>query len=393
MAGYLHGVETIEIDDGIRPIQTVRSSVIGLIGTAPDADADKFPLNMPVLIPGRQRDVIDLGATGTLKNACDGIFDQGVAPFIVIVRVAEGVDEDATLLNMIGDAADFSGVHAFKAAESIVKVTPRILCAPGFTHQRPGAAANPVIAEILGLADILRAVVIADAPGASTAAAIAYRQDFDSARLYIVAPGVKVFRGAGVVVEPASARVAGLIVRRDKDKGFWWSPSNQPLGGVVGIERPIDFALNNGATESNLLNENGVASVIHHNGYRLWGNKSAATDPIWQFLTVRRTADLVYDSVERSMLWAMDRPLSQQLVEDVGNSVNAYLRNLTQRGALLGGRAWLDPEINTPADLKAGKLSIDFDLEPPAPLDRLTFRARRNDGYYEELVNAVSLAA
>lgn len=60
---------------------------------------------------------------------------------------------------------------------------------------------------------------------------------------------------------------------------------------------------------------------------------------------------------------------------------------------LLGGRAWLDPEINTPAELKAGKLSIDFDLEPPAPLDRLTFRARRNDGYYEELVNAVSLAA
>ena len=36
---FLHGVEVVELDDGIRPIRTVKSSVIGLIGTAPDADA------------------------------------------------------------------------------------------------------------------------------------------------------------------------------------------------------------------------------------------------------------------------------------------------------------------------------------------------------------------
>jgi hypothetical protein len=37
MAGttFLHGVEVIEIDGGSRPIQTVRSAVIGLVGTAP----------------------------------------------------------------------------------------------------------------------------------------------------------------------------------------------------------------------------------------------------------------------------------------------------------------------------------------------------------------------
>lgn len=47
---FLHGVEVVEIDSGPRPIQTVRSSVIGLIGTAPNADAAKFPINTPVLI-------------------------------------------------------------------------------------------------------------------------------------------------------------------------------------------------------------------------------------------------------------------------------------------------------------------------------------------------------
>ena len=40
---FLHGVEVIEIDAGPRPIQTVKSSVIGIVGTAPDADPDAFP--------------------------------------------------------------------------------------------------------------------------------------------------------------------------------------------------------------------------------------------------------------------------------------------------------------------------------------------------------------
>ena len=37
---YLHGIEVIELTTGTRPIQTVRSSVIGLIGTAPGASGD-----------------------------------------------------------------------------------------------------------------------------------------------------------------------------------------------------------------------------------------------------------------------------------------------------------------------------------------------------------------
>lgn len=31
---FLHGVEVVELTSGVRPIQTVRSAVIGLIGTA-----------------------------------------------------------------------------------------------------------------------------------------------------------------------------------------------------------------------------------------------------------------------------------------------------------------------------------------------------------------------
>ena len=76
---FLHGVEVVEIDNGPRPIRTVRSSVIGLVGTAPDADEQRFPLNTPVLIAGSRLEAAKLGTTGTLPMAIDGIFDQAGA--------------------------------------------------------------------------------------------------------------------------------------------------------------------------------------------------------------------------------------------------------------------------------------------------------------------------
>ena len=100
---FLHGVEVLELDTGIRPIRTVRSGVIGLIGTAPQADATVFPLNPPVLVAGNRVLAQKLGSTGTLRPAIDGIFDQ-IGATVVVVRVDEGADEDATISNVVGTA-------------------------------------------------------------------------------------------------------------------------------------------------------------------------------------------------------------------------------------------------------------------------------------------------
>jgi Phage tail sheath protein FI len=49
---FLHGVNVIELTSGAKAVRTAKSSVIGVIGTAPEADEQKFPLNKPVLITG-----------------------------------------------------------------------------------------------------------------------------------------------------------------------------------------------------------------------------------------------------------------------------------------------------------------------------------------------------
>jgi len=398
---FLHGVEVVEIDNGPRPIRTVKSSVIGLIGTAPEADAEAFPLNTPALIAGSRAEAAKLGVSGTLPQAMDGIFDQ-IGAMIVLVRVAEGQGESdaereaATLTNLLGgvDTAtgQYQGIHAFLASRSAVKVTPRILIAPGFTYQRPvdpddetRKLANPVLAEMLGIAERLRAVIIADGPNTNDADAISHREDWGSPRVYVVDPWVKVMRNGSIVSDPPSARVAGLIAKIDNDRGFWWSPSNNVINGILGTSRPVDFALGDPSARANHLNENEVATIIQEDGYRLWGNRTCSSDPLWAFLSVRRTADMVNESLLQAHLWAVDRNITKTYVEDVTEGVNAYLRHLKAQGAILGGRCWADPDLNTPASVQDGKIYFNFDFTPPYPAEHIVFRSHLVNDYIVEV--------
>lgn len=390
---FLHGVEVIEIDAGPRPIQTVRSSVIGIIGTAPSADETAFPLNTPVLVAGSRREAAKLDTLGTglgtLPQAMDSIFDQAGA-VVVVVRVAAETTEAATIANIVGGVnattGEYEGVQCFLGAESKLGVVPRILCAPGFTHQRPDSLANPVVSELVGIAERLRAVIIADGPNTTDEAAIAYAGDFGSPRVYMVDPGVRKLDSEGATVDAwSSACVAGIIAKTDNDFGFWWSPSNKNVNGILGTKRAVDFALGDANARANLLNEAGIATIIRQDGYRLWGNRTLSSDPKWMFLSVRRTADIINDSLLRAHLWAVDRNITKSYVKDVTDGVNAYLRHLVSIGAILGGQCWADPELNSPDQIAQGKVYFDFDFTPPFPAEHITFRSQMTNDYLTEI--------
>ncbi|WP_264336577.1 phage tail sheath subtilisin-like domain-containing protein [Wolbachia endosymbiont (group B) of Chorthippus brunneus] len=376
---FLHGVNVIEVTSGARAVRTAKSSVIGVIGTAPEADEQKFPLNKPVLVAGSLKEAAKLGRSGTLFSAVNGIFSQ-IGATVVVIRVEESeninpkLKEEETLKNIIGgvdkETGEYQGIEAFLSSESIVHVAPRILIAPQFTHQLPEDA---VVAALIPIAEKLRSIIVADGPNTNDEEAIKWRKSVGSSRVYVVDPWVKVFEGEE---KPASPFVAGLIAKIDSEQGFWHSPSNKEINGIVGTSRPIDFSLGYANCRANHLNENEVTTIIHQNGYRLWGNRTCSDDSKWAFLSVRRTADLINDSLLRAHLWAVDRNITKTYIDDVIEGVNSYLANLKAQGAIISGKCYATSELNTPANIASGKVYFDFEFTPPYPAEQITFRSR-----------------
>ena len=154
----------------------------------------------------------------------------------------------------------------------------------------------------------------------------------------------------------------------------------------MGTARPIDFSLGDANARANVLNSHDIATIIQKDGFRLWGNRTCSSDAKWAFISVRRTADMIQESLLKAHLWAVDRNITKNYLTDVAEGVNAYLRNLKSRGAILGGECWPNTELNSQAELSQGHVSFDFKFTAPYPAEHITFRASLVNDYLEELV-------
>src|SRR5574344_2460417 len=88
-ASFLPGVETVEVQKGSVTVKTVKTAVIGLVGTAPinTVEANYKTVNQPTLILNEIEAVKYFGeeTSGfTIPQALSAIFDQGAGIVIVI---------------------------------------------------------------------------------------------------------------------------------------------------------------------------------------------------------------------------------------------------------------------------------------------------------------------
>jgi phage tail sheath protein FI len=480
-ASFLHGVETIEIDKGPRPVQLVKTAVIGLIGTAAAGD-----VNTPIIVSS-EKDFAQFGENipnSTILDALDAIFDQK-ATVVVVINVLDPLSPahkttisatpetvtvdpttgefelahpavsslvltsadaattysattdyefDATTgkgkrktagtipagtvstpttlkatytyLNpslvqpsdVIGEidpvTAKRKGMKAFRDAYQLFGFYPKILISPVFS------ALAAVSTELIATATSIRAITFIDAPiGITPTQAITGRGPLgsinfntSSERAGLCYPHVKAYdvEADAEVLAPLSSYAAGAQARKDQENGYWWSLSNTELLGITGMERPIDAMINDPNCEANLLNAAGIITLFNSfgTGIRVWGNRSAAfpsnTHPK-NFLCVRRTADIIAESLEYFTLQFNDRPLDNALIDAVVESCNGFMRTLKANGAIIDGKAWFDPADNEALALAAGHLTITYDFMPPTPAERVTYKASINIDYLSEL--------
>ncbi|MGL4828884.1 MAG: phage tail sheath C-terminal domain-containing protein [Vibrio sp.] len=111
MTQFLHGGEVIEIDDGSRPIQTVKSAVIGLVGTAPlsaAATSAALTIGTAILNDGLKLTAVK---TGTEGNA---ISVEVLAPTAASSELAVTVTNNKISIQL---ASDESGALTTTATE------------------------------------------------------------------------------------------------------------------------------------------------------------------------------------------------------------------------------------------------------------------------------------
>lgn len=385
---YHHGVRVVEVNDGIRPIRTIATAVIGIVCTADDADATYFPLNTPVLVTNIMTAIGKAGTDGTLAKTLDAIADHG-APIVVVVRVAEGLDAAATTTNVIGSVTvggQYTGMQALLAAEAKIGVRPRILACPGLDTQ-------DVAAALATIAQKLRAFAYVSAWNCDTvSAAVAYRANFSQRELMLIWPDFLAFNVATSATETAwaTARAVGLRAKLDEDIGWHKTLSNIGVNGVAGITKDVFFDLQNPATDAGLLNADEVTTLVRRDGFRFWGSRTCSDDPLFAFENYTRTAQILADTIAEAHMWAVDKPMHPSLVKDIIEGINAKFRELRGLGYIVDARAWYNTEVNDATTLKSGKLYIDYDYTPVPPLENLVFQQRITDRYLVDFADRIN---
>ncbi|MGE4336263.1 MAG: phage tail sheath subtilisin-like domain-containing protein [Pigmentiphaga sp.] len=386
-SSFFHGVTVTLVDTGPRPIAIPTSSIIGLVGLF-TAGADLRSANDPVLLTSYREAVAAFGADAPITQAARAIYEQSSA-VIVAVGIEAGIDDAATTSAIIGgidETGARTGLQALLDGKSRYNAQPRLLIAPGHSSTQAVATAMD------GIAAKLKAIAIVDGPNTDDEAAIAYAGNFGSKRIYMVDPGVKFWdtTANGEAHAPASAYVAGLFAQTDARYGFWASPSNKEITGIVGTARPIEFLDGDDTCRANLLNAANIATVIRDGGFRLWGNRTLSADPKWAFVTRVRTVDIVMDAILYGHKWAVDRSITKTYVKDVTEGLNAFMRDLKNQGALINFEVYPDTELNTASQLEQGRVYWNIRFTDVPPAENPQFRVEVTNQWITEVLDTNS---
>lgn len=380
---FLHGIRVNEVKATSRSIATVATAVIGLVATAPAADAARFPLDTAVAVTDLDAAIVSAGDTGTLRAALRAIAGQVDAP-VVVVRVAPGANAADTAAAVIGvdEAGVKTGMQALLTAAAQLDLHPRIIGAPGLETEL-------VTKGLVAVAKKLRARVYAAAIGDDRDEAIAHRALYPDAReLTLLWPAVTAPYGplGASVAVPVAAVAMGARAAIDATQGWHKTLSNVPLADIDGLAADVTFDIQDEGCDANLLNASEIVTIVRIGGaLRFWGNRTcAAKDSDFVFESAVRTAHILADTIALGLVWAMDKPLVPSLAKDIVERINEKFRALKRTGHILGATASFLPAKNPTDSLKAGKLVISYRYGFVPPLEALTLEQEISDEFFAD---------
>ena len=175
---------------------------------------------------------------------------------------------------------------------------------------------------------------------------------------------------------PPSGFVCGIYARNDIERGVFKAPANEVVRSALRFETDINFA------EQEVLNPIGVNCLrfFTGRGYRVWGARTASSDPEWKYVNVRRYFIYIEASIDRGTQWAVFEPNGERLWANVRDTVASFLYNEWKSGALLGTTQQeaffvrCDRSTMTQNDLDNGRLICEVGVAVIKPAEFVIFR-------------------
>ena len=327
-----------------------------------------------------------LAITGT-ASAFDlraGMFTQGgnavVQNFFALTGGNDGAEPPAT----DADPAVSSYADALERLESIEDIS--IVAAPGHSALA-GTGYRAVQQALISHAERMRyrVAVLDTRPNLLPGGAREDRSFIDSTYAAIYYPWVVVSNPLArpgndqipkEISLPPSGFVCGIYARTDISRGVWKAPANEVVRGALRFEPDIN------RRQQEVLNPEGVNCLrsFYGRGLRVWGGRTASSDPEWKYVNVRRYFIYLEHSIDRSTQWAVFEPNGEALWANIRETVSGFLYNEWRSGALLGAtpeEAYFvrcDRSTMTQNDLDNGRLICLIGVAALKPAEFVIFR-------------------
>lgn len=207
---------------------------------------------------------------------------------------------------------------------------------------------------------------------------MAHRDIFDSNYAALYHPWLLAFdpldkKNAAI---PPSGSVMGIYARSDNTRGVHKAPANEVVRACVGLE----CQFNKG--EQDILNPKGVNLIraFPGQGIRVWGARTASSNPSWKYVNVRRLFIFIEESIKANTNWAVFEPNDEVLWVRVRRTIEVFLTGMWRDGSLAGSAPEeaffvnIGHETMSQDDIDNGRLVCVIGVAPVKPAEFVIFR-------------------
>lgn len=375
---FVHNGISVEKQYAPPPMGPLGKIIIGLVGTAPNADP-LLPLNTPIRIANLAA-AAKLDATGTeegtLWRSCKETLRLVAVPIYVII-IEEGLDASATNVNVIGTVDPTTGQRTgIKALADCMEI-PTHIAAPGFS-------AKEVSDELATVGKRLFAIPVGDGPNTNDVDAVAFSESLGGVgtgyeAFYCVDPQVFVYSQAaqGNVSFSAAAIALSCFAR----VSAWESPAVQGGALIAGTARPIDFNIMDKSTNGDLLNKHGISYFAHTSlgGYTLIGNRCI----MGRFVSQVGLEYAIIRKLAKTSQIDMGKNLTKNMMDQKVRQLNVWLKSLQADETIMGAQVYLHPTLNSVENYTNGEWHIAIKYHGYAPNEHMVYHLIEDQGIVE----------